>query len=124
MKIKKTIKELKKIRDNADTALEKKVVSMLIDNIEEYKTAEEFFEDIFERGLYSGIIGELVFERDAEDFFDRYYEDIMNLFCGMEIEGKNIKDDLVNGWDIKLIGAWLAFEEITARIADKLGIKI
>jgi hypothetical protein len=126
MTIEKAIKELKKIRDNADTVLEERVVSILINNIQIYNTAEGFFEDVFERGLYSGAIREFIYQREVEAFFDKYYYDIMNLFYKMQKEEKNIEDMLPRGWEweIKASCAWLAFEEITARIIDKLGIKI
>lgn len=119
MTYKKAKKELQKIADDyKNTELKRNVAEMIIDEADGYETIEGWFEDLFNHGCVSGMVGGLIHYVDTHKFYDDNYSDIEDLRFELEEkcgEAFNVKDDLKNFY------AWLAFEETAREIYHDLG---
>lgn len=124
MKATTAIKKLEKIsKDYNNTELKRVVAEMVIDELDGYEKAEDFFSDLSSHGCISGMIGGLIYYADTYKFFDDNYEDIMDLVHELNDQGLEINLETNDG-NIKNNGAWLAFEETSRQLADELGLEI
>ena len=101
------------------TDLELDVLKSLLDEGQDYIISH--IKDILTHGCVSGSCSNLIYYKDTYDFFDKHYEDIMDMIDELNDEGIGV--DLMKDGDIKNTGAWLAYEETIRKIADELQIE-
>ncbi len=85
------------------------VIEIALNNIEDYDDGIEYFEDVLNYGCGSGIVTELIHHHDTSEFFNKYSEEILDLYNELTREIGPINMEL-NENNL----AWFAFEE-TAR---------
>lgn len=117
--------ELKALKSGA-TALEKKVINIILDHGTS-EDIEAFMKDVLQHGCISGIVSELIYYSDTIAFFKKYKRDILDL---LEAEGTSPTD--LNGWDDEdhfaeddsnqNLLAWYGFEAVTYNLASQLEI--
>lgn len=122
MKYKTAVKKLQSIADDyQQTALVRKVAEMIIDQADGYEVIDDWFNDLFQHGCISGMVGDLIYYSDTHKFYDDNYDDIENLRYEFEQStGEKLQPDN----DLKNWFAWFAFEETSRTIAQELGIEI
>lgn len=98
------------------TELEKRVKEICESQAENYDDgAEGFVRDVLEYGCQSGIVSELIYYKDTHEWFDTYYEDIMELREELSQEfGEEINPPV--GADLKNWFAWFSFEETVRKL--------
>lgn len=124
MKIKTAIKKLEVIADDGKSSeLKTAVCKMIIDQFDGYEEAEGFFNDLFQHGCQSGMIGELIYYRDTHKFAKKHIEDILELKTELEEAMGQPVIDRNKGDELNFL-AWLAFEEIARELAGELGLEV
>jgi len=128
--------EIKRLSQLAKTPLEKRIVSILKYNLQDYDNLKSLIKDVLYNGLQSGIISDLIYYNDTLAFYKRYkkeidvlLKDIMNesgANSPANIFGKkwDNEDWSVQDTNNKNLLAWFGFEEKTRELADKLGYEI
>lgn len=88
--------------------LEKRVNEIIEENLQENPT---WVDDLMSHGCVSGMVGELIYYHQTHEWFDTYYEEIMEL---VEEYEEMLGEKLQWQGDMKNWFAWFSFEE-TAR---------
>ena len=114
--------ELKSLKSGA-SALEKKVINVILDQDE----IESFMKDVVQHGCISGIVSELIYYSDTVAFFKKYKKDILDM-----LESEGLHPSELNGWDnsdplaqdeVNMnVLAWFGFENVTYNLASQLEI--
>lgn len=110
---------IKKLKAIHGTDLKEAVRDIILDEIADYEDPKGFFDDLFNHGCVSGMVGSLIYYKDTYAFAKKYIEDIMELKQEVEEEvGEPIvmKDDQLN-WL-----AWFSFEHVAEEIAIEIGL--
>lgn len=128
--------EIKRLSQLAKTPLEKRIVSILKYNLQDYDNLKSLIKDVLYNGLQSGIISDLIYYNDTLAFYKRYKKEIDVLLKDIMNEtGANSPADVFgNKWDKedwsitdtnnRNLLAWFGFEEKARELADKLGYEI
>lgn len=128
MSIKTKLKALK----NGASALEKKVINVLLDQ----EDIEIYINDLMQHGCQSGMVGELISYNDTIAFFNKYKKDILDLLeetmkeygasSPAKIFGKNWDDEdyFIREQHNQNLLAWFGFEETVRKIAYELELDI
>ena len=128
---KKLIKALKDLE--TINPLQEYVKAYILDNYEDDEEITGFISDLMRNGCVSGMIGELCYYKDTNDFYDKFEDDIEDLIeeygdnCGYQnrmetIASLNGADDVGNMIQEKNLLAWFGFERAVNDIADELGV--
>ena len=106
--------------------LKMEVMEMLENMVEEDYSLEQIISDVLEHGCVSGMISELIYCYQTEEFFDNHKDEINKL-------AHELSEDIYgNPFDLyknlryecsKNTLSWFAFEEVTRRIADEMEIE-
>ncbi len=112
--------KIKNISETFTDSLEKAVALEALD-IDSPENTVRFFKDLLQYGCITGIVPSLVYYRDTEVFFDKYYEDIIWLKTEYE---ESIGQPMEIPHQIKNYLAWFAFEETARKIANELNLDI
>lgn len=104
------------IMDKA-SALEASVIDVMLS----HDDIECFIKDVIEHGCQGGIVSELVYYYQTHAFYNELSDEIDQL--KEEVE-ENMGEPLRIIGDVRNFLAWFAFEEITRRIANKIGLNI
>lgn len=117
--------ELKALKSGA-TALEKKVINVLLDQGTS-EEIQEYINGVLQHGCVSGWVTELIYYSDTVAFFKKYKRDILDL-----LEAEGIQPNELNNWDDsdplaeddhnKNLLAWYGFEAVTYNLATQLEI--
>jgi len=92
--------------------LERKVLQIVEEN-----GGQQFAEDILQYGCQSGIVPELVYYNQTHEWFDTYYDEIMELI--EEFEKETGEKPRWEG-DLKNWFAWFSFEETVRKLYEVL----
>lgn len=95
------------------------VINITLDNIDNYDNGEIYFFEVLNYGCQSGIVNELTYYYQTEEFFNKYADEIFNLYNNLIEESGQIDMEL-NKNNL----AWLAFEETLRNITYDLDIEI
>lgn len=114
------IEKLKDISETPFDSLEKAVALEALD-LDSPENTIQFFKDLLQYGCITGMVPSLVYYRDTEAFFDKYYEDIIWLKTEYE---ESIGQSMEIPHQVKNYLAWFAFEETARLIADELFLNI
>ena len=90
----------------SESELKNAVIDIALDHIEEYDNGEKYFEDILDHGCASGIVSELIYYYQTEEFFNNYSNEIFELYNDIKNEYGEIDMEL-NKNNL----SWFAFEE-------------
>lgn len=121
MENEKILRLLEELRENSDTILRRKVVSMILDECEDEPI--NYIKDVINNGCASGVVSALIYYTDTKKFFTDNMDDIFNLyneyckendFIPMPSSYYKLNDNNLS---------WFAFEETTRRIAVELEIE-
>jgi hypothetical protein len=121
-------------RDN--TKLENHVMNIINESIDggDY-SFEDFINDLIKYGCQSGMVGELIYYNDTENFYDNHQEEIDQLLAEFIDEtGMQPFELFGDKWDksdplaretnnVNLL-AWFGFEETAFRLAREQGIEV
>ena len=128
----KIVNQLKEISNNYhENELTRYVASNILEYASGYTAQDEdtndvhvkqYLEDLFQCGCSGGTVSELIYYKDTHAFFDKYYEEIMELVN--EIEENQGQPIQRNGQDLKNFYAWLAYEGTAFNLASRLDIEI
>jgi len=128
--------EIKRLSQLAKTPLEKRIVSILKYNLQDYDNLKSLIKDVLYNGLQSGIISDLIYYNDTLAFYKRYKKEIDVLLKDvMNESGANSPANIFGkkwdneDWSVqdtnnRNLLAWFGFEEKTRELADKLGYEI
>ena len=126
IKRKELIKMLKEKLNNLKKETTNELEIYVIDYVlKDYNDDEEikmFFKDLLQiSGCQGGMIKTLIYYKDTQAFYDKYYNEIEELREELEEslgESLKVENDLKNWY------AWLGFEETARKIAEKIGLEI
>lgn len=79
-----------------------------------------FFKGLAQSGCISGWVGSLVYYSQTHEFYDHHYEEIEELRHEFESE----VNPMYIAYDLKNTYAWFAFEVVSFRLADELGLEL
>lgn len=97
-------------------ALEERVKEIIEDHAEGYdEGAVGYAKDVLYGGCQSGIVGELIYYKDTHEWFDTYYDEIMELREKLS-EEFGIDINAPTDTDMKNWFAWFSFEETARRL--------
>ena len=111
-----TLNKIKKYETTSD--LEKFVKEEIIYQLEGYDKAEDFFNDLFNHGCVSGMIGSLIYYTDTKKFYTDFSSEIDDLIDEAEEstgEPLQFKTPKTNSM------AWFGFEETARHIYSECG---
>ena len=99
--------------------LEKDTLRIILNEIEPGYT-DTWFQDLFQHGCISGMVGELIYYYDTHKFALKHMEEIFELESDLEEQGIEVKpeSDKLNWY------AWFGFEETARKIYEQLGGEI
>ena len=126
-----TLKNIKEIKKNSDSPLEKRVCNYVISEWKNYDDKKHIFTDVLYYGCQSGTVGFLIYYSDTVRFYKQYRQEIDDLlYETMESTGlyspsklfgdKWDKEDPLgrNDYNQNLL-AWFGFEETLRNIGYK-----
>lgn len=126
-----TLKNIKEIKSNSNSPLEKRVYNYIISEWNNYNDKKHIFTDVLYHGCQSGTVGFLIYYSDTVKFYKQYRQEIDNLLyetmesCGIyspsELFGtKWDKEDPLGRDDYNQnLLAWFGFEETMRNIGYK-----
>ncbi|MCK2000768.1 hypothetical protein MZM54_05110 [[Brevibacterium] frigoritolerans] len=88
-----------------------------VKSIIEANGGKRFAEDVMTYGCQSGCVTALIYYRQTHEWFDKHYEDIMDL---KETYENMTGDKLSPDGDLKNWYAWFSFEIVTRDLYDEL----
>ena len=97
------------------------VAQYVLDELESYDDIKDWFNDLFQHGCSSGMIGGLIYYSDTHKFYDAHYDEIEELRNEYE---ESMGEPLKVDGDLKNWYAWFAYEETTRKLADELELDI
>ena len=103
----------------SESELKNAVINITLDNIDNYDNGEIYFFEVLNYGCQSGIVNELTYYYQTEEFFNKYANEIFDLYNNLVEEFGQIDMEL-NKNNL----AWLAFEETLRNIVYDLDIEI
>ena len=118
-----TLANVKTIKRNSGSPLERRVCSYVIDRWGDYDDKKYIFTDVLHYGCQSGVVGELIYSSDTVRFYNQYRQEInellydimysTGLYAPSELFGDrwDKEDPLAqNDYNQNLL-AWFGFEE-------------
>lgn len=109
---------LENLLQDCESELTKEVIEIALDN-DNYKNPIGYFKDVLQYGCASGIVTELIYYYQTEEFFDRHVDEILEIYD--TILGQGIKLNMeINRNNL----SWLAFEETIRSIYDDYMVTI
>ena len=98
--------------------LKKETLEIILSLIEDYEDYRTLFDDIMYKGCISGIIPHLIYYSDTEKFFDKYSDEILELYNDLL---KKELGEIIIEWNKNNL-AWFGFEVTAKNIAVELEI--
>ena len=117
----KTIKNYLESRKENSSILECEVIDIILNHEDE--GLESFISNILNYGCVSGIVSELIYYYQTEEFFNIFKDEINDLAHSLSEDIYGNPFELyhnLNGGCSKNSLSWFAFEEITRMLADEL----
>ena len=103
------------IKREGKTPLYKEVCEMVLDNAIEYINAEDYLKSVIKYGCISGIVNELSCEYQIDRFYNKFKDDLLNLY----VEYKKLHKDV--RFTIKDL-VYFGYEETIKEIANEIGL--
>ena len=115
------LNKLNSMMNNTESELTKEVIAILLDNIDEEWNDEEvemYIQDVLRHGCVTGIIPQLIYTTDCDEFFTNNMDEIFELYNEKRDEGYELNFDID-----KVSLSWFAFECIVDNVASELEIE-
>ena len=97
-----------------ESELKNSVIDIILNHIDDYENPIIFLEDVLQYGCSSGIIGELTYFNQTQNFFIEHMEEIFDIY-------NNIKDNISPDFEVNANNlSWLAFEYMTSIIYNEI----
>jgi hypothetical protein len=82
-----------------------------------YDDIKNFFSDLQQHGCISGMISSMIYYKDTEEFFHKYYEEIIDLKTEFE---ESTGESLKIPHQVANYLAWFSFEKVSYQLANEL----
>ena len=129
-KLKLTLENVEKIKNESDRALIRYVCGYVIEKWDKYDDKNDIFLDVMKYGCVSGIVEELTYCSQTKNFYETYKYEINELL--FKSGWYNLADLFGKEWDKtdllalesnnKNLLAWFGFEETLRNIASNFNI--
>ena len=97
-----------------ESELKNSVIDIILNHIDDYENPIIFLEDVLQYGCSSGIIGELTYFNQTQNFFIEHMEEIFDIY-------NNIKDNISPDFEVNANNlTWLAFEYVVNEIYNEV----
>ena len=95
------------------------VIEDILDNGENDEEIKSYIENVLNYGCVSGTVSSLTYYSQTKNFFQKYFEEILEV-------AEEVKEEYgINNIDLNYNSlSWLAYEEIVQRIAIELDLDI
>ena len=125
-----TLNNIKKLKQDSDNALTKRVCGYVIDEWNNYDDKKNIFTDVLHYGCQSGTVGFLIYYHDTVAFYKKYQDEINGLLSeAMESSGiYDLTELFGDKWDKedplakdefnRNLLAWFGFEETLRNIGQ------
>ena len=117
----KYIKTYLESRKENSSILECEIIDIILDH--EYEGLESFISNVLNHGCASGVVSELIYYYQTEEFFNTFKDEINDLAHSLSEDIYSNPFELyynLNGGCSKNNLSWFTFEEITRMLADEL----
>ncbi len=122
-----TLANIKKIKNETDNKLTKKVCNYVINEWNDYSDKKCIFTDVLNYGCQSGMVSELIYYSQTTAFYKRYQNEINELIHDIgiynmaELFGKrwDTEDTLALDTTNQNLLAWFGFEEALRNVGWK-----
>jgi len=123
-----TLKNIKELKQNTSSALEKRACKYVIDEWSSYSDKKGIFTDVLHYGCVSGMVGFLIYYSDTIPFYKKHQDEINEMLHEFmwEIGSYNPKDVFGKNWDEEdplciethnqNLMAWYGFEEALRKV--------
>ncbi len=101
---------LQSVANRHEDSLEKFVANEALDRDD---SVEKWFQDLQAHGCVSGMVSGLVYYSDTEKFFDKHYEEILDI---KEAYEDNLGEPMKIEYQLKNHLTWFAFEITAAKL--------
>lgn len=95
------------------------VIDIVLNHIDEYDEPDEYFESVLYGGCENGMVGELTYYYQTEEFFDIHHEEIFEIYNEYQVNN--------NLYEFRLSKnslAWFGFEETLRNLVYELDLEI
>ena len=113
------IQQLKDLTLSTEDSIAKAVALEAYDP-ESKENTLNFFKDLLQHGCISGMVSSLIYYYQTEAFFDKHYEEIMQLKIEFE---QSTGQPMQIPYELKNYLSWFAFEQTAYQIFTKAGLK-
>ena len=94
--------------------LKDSVIDIILNHIDDYENPIIFLEDVLQYGCSSGMIGELTYFNQTQNFFIEHMEEIFDIY-------NEVKDNLSTDFEVNANNlSWLAFEYVVNEIYNEI----
>jgi hypothetical protein len=111
--------KLKQLLEETNNNLLRRVVEDALEKGDR-EDAVIYLKDVVTHGCQSGIVAGLVYYSDTHQFFDKYYEEILE--CIEEYEEQSGEKPIFQN-DLKNWYAWFAYEFMARKVLDVLNVE-
>ena len=129
----KTFKQkLEAIKETTSSRLKEAVIDSVLNYYEDDEEINGYFEDLQRGGCQSGMVSELIYYKDTNDFFDEHEDEIEDLITSnMDMLGTETRPlfiESLNGTaesitQEKNLLSWFAYEETAREIYEEITIE-
>ena len=97
-----------------ENTLKDNVIDIILNHIDDYENPITFLEDVLQYGCSSGMIGELIYYSDTQNFFIKHMEEIFDIY-------NEVKENLSINFEVNANNlSWLAFEYVVNEIYNEI----
>ena len=94
--------------------LKDSVIDIILNHIDDYENPIIFLEDVLQYGCSSGMIGELTYFNQTQNFFIEHMEEIFDIY-------NEVKENLSINFEVNANNlSWLAFEYVVNEIYNEI----
>ena len=97
-----------------ESDLKNSVIDIILNHIDDYENPIIFLEDVLQYGCSSGMIGELTYFNQTQNFFIEHMEEIFDIY-------NEVKENLSINFEANANNlSWLAFEYVVNEIYNEI----
>ena len=97
-----------------ESELKDSVIDIILNHIDDYENPITFLEDVLQYGCSSGMIGELTYFYQTQNFFIEHMEEIFDIY-------NEVKENLSINFEANANNlSWLAFEYVVNEIYNEI----
>ena len=108
---------LNEMKVNTISDLEIEVINSILNVSDDNEELKEYMENVMYHGCQSGIVGDLIYTYQCNDFFKKHFEEIFDLYNDLK-EELNLELQ-ITATDL----SWFSYEVIVNNIYNELGLE-